>query len=202
MCPVPVDVGPEGDAADGQPFLCTSSPVSTRAHRGIGAARAKSLAKRTARVSGARTKASIEATNSGEGWSRALCRVYEQAFQVPRRVADRAAVEAPCFDDVDVFWPFIFGTALKLPPPVTRLTAAREAGLKTLPPARGLQAWAGMAWRQEFSRPLWMAWRSLLPDWLAVSICALYPATDDGSKNHAFGDSADFKCASRTTLGQ
>jgi hypothetical protein len=135
---------------------------------------------------GSRTMASIEAVNTGEGWSHALSRVYEQALELPRRVADSTIVEAPCFDDIDVFWPFVFGTELQGPPATTRLTTAREICLKTLPPARRLQAWAGMAWRQEFSRPLSKAWRSLLPEWLTVSIRDLIRRR--GARMASFGD--------------
>ena len=73
--------------------------------------------------------------------------------------------DTPCFDDVDGSWRLFMATRCSASLRITRLTLASEAGLKLLPPARRLQVWAGMARRQELSRPLSASWRSLVPEW-------------------------------------
>ena len=89
-------------------------------------------AERRARI-GSLTKASIEATNTGHEWSRALAGVYDHALKLPERVRGPVLCDTPCFDDVDVFWRFVYGDTLQRLPPITRLTLASEAGLKLLP---------------------------------------------------------------------
>jgi hypothetical protein len=117
---------------------------------------------------GARTRASIEATNTGEGWGRALASVYDQALRVPTTsVTNPVACDRPHLDDVDLFLPFALG--LRPRPPAPRVAMARELGLKTLPFTQRLGLWARMVRRREFGfRRSLASWRYLVPEWITV----------------------------------
>jgi hypothetical protein len=125
---------------------------------------------------GSRTRATIEATNTGDSWRQALSRVYEQAFGAPRRVPAVPLCEMPRLDDIDAFSPFVFGNILQQATPAARLANVMEVGLKVLPPSRRLRTWAGMTWRREFTmRPRSSAWRYLVPEWVTSWVRPAFP---------------------------
>jgi glycosyltransferase involved in cell wall biosynthesis len=117
---------------------------------------------------GSRTAAEIEAVNTGEGWKRALARVYERALTLPRRdPLDQRRDGSPQFRDLDLFSPFVYGEREHGRTPAARLALATEINLKALPPGRRLRTWSRMAWRRDFKyRGAGATWRYLLPEWL------------------------------------
>ncbi len=124
---------------------------------------------------GEATRAGIESTNHGTGWRRSLYDVYDQAFALSRRARVISGDDAPCFSDVDVLLPFVFGTPAPSTP-TERRANARELGLKTLPPVARARAWAGMSWRREFRfRDASKAWRYLVPEWMTVRARRIAP---------------------------
>jgi hypothetical protein len=117
---------------------------------------------------GERTRATIEATNMGDGWMQALTALYVRAFEVSRHVPGPPAAEAPSFEDCDLFLPFVFGNVAQGDSPAARRAIATEIDLRVLPVGWRLNAWAGMAWNRQFAfRKLPAAWRYLLPEWLS-----------------------------------
>ena len=124
---------------------------------------------------GEATRAGIEYTNHGAGWRGCLHDVYERAFALPRQVRVISGDDAPCFSDVDVLMPFVFGTPAPSTPRERRANA-RELGLKTLPPVARMLTWAGMSWRREFRfRETSKAWRYLVPEWMTVRTRGIEP---------------------------
>lgn len=123
---------------------------------------------------GRRTKANLEAINTGDGWSAALATVYERAFAIPQRTLEDVADKAPRFDDVDLFSPFVFGTPLAEPSAAARQAPAMELALKTMPTAQRVRIWLRMTRNREFVfRPKREAWRYLVPEWVTVRAFAL-----------------------------
>ncbi|WAJ27957.1 glycosyltransferase [Antarcticirhabdus aurantiaca] len=119
---------------------------------------------------GRRTRAHIEAVNMGPGWADDLASVYGRVLDLPRRRdAPASSRLGPSlhFDDIDVFAPFLFGTAGQGATAADRRALSTEFVLKIAPMRWRLRHLAGLAWRRQLrTRSPLRIWRYLVPEWL------------------------------------
>ncbi len=116
---------------------------------------------------GLRTRASIEATNMGDGWNRALAAVYDRVLALPPATPPAETRDpATRLEDLDLFSPFVFGNAAGGATTAARLTIAETLDLKLAPPLHRLRA--------TLSRSGQASWRCLIPEWLGGRASVLW----------------------------
>jgi hypothetical protein len=126
------------------------------------------------RTLGRATRAAIEATNVGAGFSSAFATLCAQIDGLPPRDTRPAVGDAPRFDTIDLYSHFVFGAPDK---PGSRRTATQrrdmavEISLKTMSPAARLRAWLRLAFTDAFAfRSRRDSWRYLIPEWLTARL--------------------------------
>lgn len=135
---------------------------------------------------GARTRAAIETTNTGDRWERALSRLYGEIDALPRVTPISAPKEAPAsaapegpvftapegpiFSDLDLFTPFVFAPDAMLTPEMRRANVT-ELALRTMPPVRRARILSALVRKGQITlRPRGAAWRYMLPEFLVARL--------------------------------
>ena len=123
---------------------------------------------------GDRTRRSIEATNTGDGWRRALRALYERCFAIaPGARVDvfgSTDVADDTVEDIDLFTPFVYGDIGHRRLREERRTVALSLALKCGPTPWRLRQ-LGRLWRDGHVRHMPMsAWRQALPEWATIRL--------------------------------
>ena len=124
---------------------------------------------------GERTKAEMEAVNTGEGWKLELAKMYRQVFSAPRVKHEPPLVSGPRLDNLDRLLPLVFGPTERETTAASRIARDIELTVKTAPFAWRLRVLARYALRGQLKLFATPAWRLLIPEWLAVRIRVLAP---------------------------
>lgn len=124
---------------------------------------------------GARTKAEIEAVNTGEGWKRELSKLYRRVFSAMPVIHEPSPDLGPRMDNLDCILPLVFGPAGGESSGGYRI--ARDIGntIKTAPLIWRLRMLARYAWRGQLELFDTSTWRFLIPEWVAARIRVFMP---------------------------
>ena len=122
---------------------------------------------------GSRTRQSIQDTNFGTSWKRAIREIYAGVLALPQRspaIADGDGDE-PEFSDLDLFSHFAFGNPIECASLADRLALITELEIKALPLVQRFQTWRKLRANGRFAYATDRnALRYLVPEWLTRQI--------------------------------
>jgi hypothetical protein len=115
---------------------------------------------------GERAKRSIEATNMGPSWSKAITDIYVRTLAMTQRARPRETAQAPEFSDLDVFQPFAFGNPTGCRSMEDRRRLIVDLEIRALPLAERFRYCAAELGQCRFaSRQGLTTIRYLFPEW-------------------------------------
>ncbi len=124
---------------------------------------------------GERTRAQIEAVNSGDGWRRELDRLYRQVFSTPPASRGPTPLPAARLDTVDRLLPAVFGPTESRDTTESRIVRSMEPVIKTAPLGWRLRTLLRLAGHGQLNLLITPAWRLFIPEWLTANIRAVLP---------------------------
>lgn len=124
---------------------------------------------------GSRTSQSIQDTNFGASWKRAIREIYASVLALPERgpaIADGDGDgDEPEYSDLDLFSHFAFGNPIECASLAERLALISELEIKALPLVQRFRTWRKLRANGRFAYATDRnAFRYLVPEWLTRQI--------------------------------